>query len=141
MNSTTRSAHILLVDDSHAMLDLTHDLLVAEGYQVSVSLETLDLDRIKTLQPDVIVQEILFAGSQEIGWEFLTLVQFDADLSRIPLILCTAAVDLVHDPGMAQNLDHLGIRVLLKPFRPDDLLQAIADTLTAQTLLDQVRHA
>ena len=137
MGTTAPSALVLLIDDSQAMLDLMHDLLVEAGYQVSVSLETLDLDRLKALRPDVIVQELVFAGTQEIGWEFLTLSQLDPELSRVLLILCTAAVDLVQDPGMAQNLDHLGIRVVLKPFNEATLLTAIAETLTAQTLITQ----
>jgi hypothetical protein len=41
---------------------------------------------------------------------------------------------------MAQNLDRLGVRVLLKPFNLDDLLTAVAEALTAQKLIDQVRQ-
>jgi hypothetical protein len=40
---------------------------------------------------------------------------------------------------MVENLNRLGVRVVLKPFDLDDLLTAVADVLAAQTLLDQVR--
>jgi CheY-like chemotaxis protein len=98
------------------------------------------LTRIKDLAPDVIVQDLLFAGTQETGWKFLTLSQLDPDIAGIPLILCTAAIETVRDPAMAENLNRLGVRVLLKPFTIDDLLKIISETLEAQGLLDQVRN-
>lgn len=131
--------HILIMDDTQEILDVMQELLEDEGYQVSVSLETLDLQRIKALAPDVIVQDLLFAGMQETGWKFLTLSHLDPDIAGIPLILCTAATETVNDPAMAENLNRLGVRVLLKPFTIDDLLTAITEVLTAQTLIDQAR--
>src|SRR5215213_6487981 len=132
-------AHILVIDDTQEILDVMRDLLEEEGYRVSVSIETLDLTRIKELAPDVIVQDLLFAGTQEAGWKFLTLSRLDPELARIPLILCTAAIETVKDPAMAANLDRLGVRVVLKPFNVDDLLTAIAEVLAAQALINQAR--
>jgi CheY-like chemotaxis protein len=130
------------MDDAQAILDLLRDLLEDEGYQVSVSIETLDLTRIKALAPDLIIQDLLFAdGSQQKGWHFLTMSRLDPELARIPLILCTAATQFVKDPAMAENLDHQGVRVLLKPFNLDDLLMIVDEMLTAQALIDQARDA
>jgi DNA-binding NtrC family response regulator len=56
-------------------------------------------------------------------------------LARIPIILCTAAVRTTNDPAMAEQLDRLAVRVVLKPFLIEDLLRAIADALTAQALI------
>ena len=133
--------HILIMDDTQEILDVMQELLEDEGYQVSVSLETLDLQRIKALAPDVIVQDLLFAGMQETGWKFLTLSQLDPDIAGIPLILCTAATETVNDPAMAENLNRLGVRVLLKPFTIDDLLTILSETLTAQHLLGQLQDS
>ena len=131
---------MLVVNDTQAILDLMRDLLEEEGYQVSVSIQTLDLTRIKALQPDLIIQDLLFAdGSQETGWHFLTLVRLDPELAHIPLILCTAAMDPIKDPDMAENLNRLGVRVVLKPFNLEDLLTVVAEVLAAQALLDQAR--
>lgn len=137
MGTAISRAHVLVVDDTQEILDVMRDLLEEEGYRVSISLETLDLTRIKALAPDVIVQDLLFAGTQETGWHFLTLSQLEPETARIPLILCTAATETVGDPAMAENLDRLGIRVLLKPFNLDDLLTAVSEVLTAQALLEQ----
>jgi CheY-like chemotaxis protein len=129
MDSAAARPHILVVNDTQAIIDLMRELLEDEGYQVSVSIETVDLTRIRTLQPDLIIQDLLFAGMQETGWKFLTLVRLDPQTAHIPIILCTAAMDPVKDPDMAENLNRLGVRVLLKPFNLDDLLTAVAEVL------------
>jgi CheY-like chemotaxis protein len=132
-------AHILIVDDTQEILEVMRELLEEEGYRVSSSMETLDLAHIKQLAPDVIVQDLLFAGMQEQGWKFLTLARLDPELARTPVILCTAATETVNDPAMAENLDRLGVRVLLKPFHIEDLLTALAEVLAAQALIDDAR--
>jgi CheY-like chemotaxis protein len=130
-----RQPHILVIDDTQEILDLIQELLEEEGYRVTTSMARLDLDKIKALAPDVIVQDLLFEGMQETGWKFLTLVRLDPELARIPLILCTAAVRTVNDPAMAEQLDRLGVRVVLKPFLIEDLLSAITGALIAQALI------
>lgn len=133
--------HILVVNDTQEILDLLRELLDEEGYQVSVSVETVNLTRVKALKPDLIIQDLLFSNSsQGTGWKFLTLVRLDPATARIPIILCTAAMDTVKDPDMARNLDRLGVRVVLKPFELGDLLTTIAEVLTAQKLIDQARE-
>jgi CheY-like chemotaxis protein len=78
---------------------------------------------------------------QEKGWKFLQLVRLDPELARIPLILCTAAVRTVNDPAMADQLDRLGVGVVLKPFVIEDLLSAISGALTAQALIAEATDA
>ena len=135
MTADTRQPHILVINDTQEILDLIQELLEEEGYLVTTSLARLDIHKIKAFAPDVIVQDLLFEGTQEEGWKFLTLVRLDPELARIPLILCTAATRTVNDPEMAAQLDRLGIRVVLKPFNIDELLTVLAETLAVQTLL------
>jgi CheY-like chemotaxis protein len=130
-----RQPHVLVVDDTQEILDLIKELLEEEGYRVTTSMARLDLDKVKTLAPDIIIQDLLFEQTQELGWKFLILSQLDPELARIPLILCTAAVRTVNEPAMAEQLDRLGVRVVLKPFLIEDLLSAIAGALTAQALI------
>ena len=141
MSADGRQPHILIIDDTQEILDLLADLLEEEGYRVTTSMALLDISKVKTLAPDIIVQDLLFEGMQETGWKFLTLVRLDPELARIPLVLCTAAVRTVNDPAMAEQLDRLGVRVVLKPFLIDDLLTALSETRTAQTLIDQATEA
>jgi CheY-like chemotaxis protein len=133
--------HILLVNDTQEILDLIGELLEDEGYRVTISQALLHIDTVKDLAPDLIVQDLLLEQTQERGWTFLTLVRLDPELARIPLILCTAAVRTVKDPAMAEQLDRLGVRVVLKPFLIEDLLSAVSGALTAQALITSVSEA
>ena len=137
MNADGRQPHILVINDTQEILDLLQELLEEEGYRVTTSLALLDLGKVKALAPDVMVQDLLFEGTQELGWKFLTLVRLDPDLARIPLILCTAAVRTVNDPEMAEQLDRQGIRVVLKPFTIENLLTTLSEVHTAQSLINQ----
>lgn len=125
--------HILVVDDTQEILDLLQELL-QEGYRVTTSQARLDLAKLKALAPDVIIQELLCESTQEEGWKFLALVRLDPQLARIPLILCTGAVQTVKNPDMAAQLDRLRVRVVLKPFDIEDLLAALRDVLPVQVL-------
>jgi two-component system response regulator VicR len=137
MSADGRQPHILVINDTQEILDLIQVLLEDEGYRVTTSLALLNMDKVKSLAPDIIVQDLLFEGSQETGWKFLTLVRLDPQLARIPLVLCTAAMQTVHDPEMAEQLDRLGVRVVLKPFDIEELLAALSEVLTAQVLINE----
>src|SRR5918998_3098004 len=138
MSADGRQPHILIINDTQEILDLLQELLEDEGYRVTTSLALLDITRVKALAPDVIVQDLLFEGTQELGWKFLTLVRLDPELARIPLVLCTAAVRTVTNPEMAEQLNRQGIRVVLKPFTIEDLLTTLDEVRAAQSLINQV---
>ena len=129
MTSDGRQPHILVVNDTQEILDLLRELLEEEGYRVSTFVETLNLTQLKAAKPDVIVQDLLFEGMQDKGWKFLTKARLDPDLRSVPLILCTTAVSVVKDEDMAQKLRHLRVRVVLKPFAVEELLDVIAAVL------------
>ena len=137
MTADGRQPHILIVNDTQEILDLMQELLEDEGYRVTTSLALLDIAKVKALAPDIIVQDLLFEGTQELGWKFLTLVRLDPQLARVPLVLCTAAVRTVNDPEMAEQLEQKGIRVVLKPFTIEDLLTTLDEVRTAQSLINQ----
>jgi CheY-like chemotaxis protein len=124
-----RSSHILVVNDTQEMLDLFQELLEEEGFRVTTSLAVLDVDKIMALAPDLIVQDLLFAHVQETGWKFLELVRLSPDLAQIPVILCTAAIDVVRDEEMAERLRRMNVHVVLKPFAIEELLEEIARAL------------
>jgi CheY-like chemotaxis protein len=116
-----RQLYVLLIDDTQEILDLMAELLEEEGYRVTCSQALLDITKVKALAPDVIVQDLLFEGTQELGWKFLELVRLD--------------------PELAAQLGRQGIRVVLKPFTIEDLLRALRESLTAQALIADVIDA
>ncbi|MCC7021271.1 MAG: response regulator [Thermomicrobiales bacterium] len=119
------------MDDTREILDLLQELLEEEGYRVTASMETLDLARIAALRPDVIVQDLLFADGQEAGWAALSRARRDPGLAHVPVILCTAAHDIVHDDDMADTLRQLDVRVVPKPFRIEEFLTVLEEAVAA----------
>ena len=65
MSADGRQPHILVINDTQEILDLIQVLLEDEGYRVTTSLALLDMGKVKSLAPDIIVQDLLFEGSQE----------------------------------------------------------------------------
>jgi CheY-like chemotaxis protein len=137
MTAGTQQPHVLLVNDTQEILDLMQELLEEEGYRVTPSLSLLNVDKIRALAPDIIVQDIMFEHSQEAGWKMLHLMRLDPELARVPIVLCTAAVNVVREATMAEQLDRLGVRVVLKPFTINELLQVLSEVRIAQGLIDQ----
>ena len=139
MAADGRQPHILVINDTQEILDLMAEILEEEGYRVTTSLAILNLDKVKALAPDIIVQDLLFEGSQELGWKFLHLSQLDPEVARIPFVLCTAAVQTVKDPDMAAQLERLGVRVILKPFDLELLLGVLPEVLSTDKPKEQQR--
>jgi two-component system, OmpR family, response regulator VicR len=137
MTDHGRQPHILIINDTQEILDLMQELLEEEGYRVTQSLALLNMDRVKALAPDIIAQDIMFEHSQNEGWKMLHLMRLDPELVRIPIVLCTAAVSVVRDEAMAEQLNRLGVRVVLKPFNIAELLQVMSEVRTAQSLINQ----
>lgn len=141
MSTTAQSAHILLIEPLQELCDLTCGLLEDAGYRVLATGQLPPLSRVRTLAPQLIVLGLVDAGQDKTSWDFLTLLQLHRDVPRMAVLLCTAAVTMVHNPAMAANLDRFGIRVLLMPYDRTTLLRTVAEMLTAQALLDQARDA
>ncbi len=121
--------HVLVMNDTQEIIDLLQELLEEEGYRVSTSLHVLDLTKVKTLAPDVIVLDVMFEGNDK-GWQFLTLSRLDPEVSVIPLLLCTAAVQTVK--AMQEHLASVNVSEVLKPFDINHLLCAINQALSGR---------
>ena len=129
--SADTPAHVLVMDDTPVILELLQELLEDEGYRVTTCRDLLDLPQIRAVHPDVIVQDLRFAGVQEASSQLLTAARRDPALAHIPIILCTAAMRVVQDAVMAEQLRQLRVRVVLKPFDIDELLAVLAEALIA----------
>jgi CheY-like chemotaxis protein len=130
-DSAHTPAHVLVMDDTPVILELLQELLEDEGYRVTTCRDLLDLPQIRAVQPDVIMQDLRFAGVQEASGQLLTAVRLDPELAHIPIILCTAATREVQDEVVAEQLRRLRVRVVLKPFDIDELLAVLAEALIA----------
>jgi DNA-binding response OmpR family regulator len=112
------SAHILLVDDDHDMLDMVQEALAIEGYSVTVvdngrsALETL-----REANPDLVLLDIKMPDMDG----FKVLQQIRAE-SIVPVIMLTA----IHEPSsVSQSLDLGADDYIKKPFSLQELLAHI----------------
>jgi CheY-like chemotaxis protein len=137
MTTDGRLPHVLVIDDFQEILDLLRELLEEEGYRVTTSRALPAMDSVKTLAPDIILQDLRIAGTQE-GRTFLTLSRLDPELTRIAMILSTTATRTVNDRVIAEYLDRQDIRVVRKPFNIDELLTALAEVVATLALITHV---
>ncbi len=125
-DSTHTGAHILVVNDDPAVLDLFEDLLGEEGYRVTLDRfgrETTEImQSLRALEPDLVIMDFLVGGEAS-GWQLLQAAQMDRATRDIPVIVCTAAVRQITE--LSDHLDSLGIHVVIKPFDIDHLLDVV----------------
>jgi DNA-binding response OmpR family regulator len=123
MGVATPPRHILVVNDTQEILDLFRDILEEEGYRVSLSTFTFrDLDDIVALQPDLIILDFMIGG-EDYGWQLLQKTKMNRTTAKIPIIVCTAALQLARE--LEGHLKEKGVGIVLKPFDIDDLLREV----------------
>ncbi len=122
-----RRPHVLAIDHDASVLALLRDLLEDEGYQVSTQ-PTIDKDLGVggALQPDLIILDAMWAGEDH-GWSSLQMLRLDPGTTRIPIVLCTGAAPEVE--ALRPHLEEMQVRVVLKPFNIDHLVEVIAAAL------------
>ncbi len=135
-NPPAEQRHILVVNDTQEILDLFREILEEEGYRVSVySYAFRDLDEIKAQRPDLLILDFIIDGEAR-GWQLLQKLKLDRATATLPVIVCTAAVQLARE--LDGHLKEKGVAVILKPFDIDDLVQEVDrawDRLTADAAM------
>jgi CheY-like chemotaxis protein len=121
------TSRILVIDNTEAMLELFRTILEAEGYEVCVSPVIFeDLADIEHQHPDLIILDY-FMEKERGGWQMLQQLKMNQPTACLPILICTAAVNDVYK--RRDYLEHIGVRVLFKPFDIDDLLQQVQHAL------------
>ena len=122
--------HILVINDTVAILELFRTLLEEEGYRITTDDFSVDmlamLDRVKAERPDLIVLDFI-VGDEGKGWQFLQMLKMDRAARDIPVVVCTAAAKMVEE--LQTHLDVMGVGVVLKPFDIDIVITEIARKL------------
>jgi len=128
MGEQVRRARIAVINDDTAFLDLMRDLLEnEENYDVVVCKEWDNAYQfVKNEQADLVILDIRIGG-EEHGWTILNLLTLDPATRRIPAIVCSAAIQSLHEHH--EMLSKLGIHALAKPFDLDTLLATIEASL------------
>jgi CheY-like chemotaxis protein len=113
---------ICVVDDDKAFRLLCARVLEPAGYScVSIDDGRRTLEEVKRIRPDLLMMDLRLGELD--GLEVLNALDADPEVTGIPVVICTAAHDLVE--RHRERLDELGCEVVEKPFDVDDLLGAI----------------
>jgi CheY-like chemotaxis protein len=126
-----QSARVAVINDDTAFLNLMRDLLETEGgYEAVICREWDDAHAfVKDQRPALVILDIRIGG-EEHGWTILNLLTLDPETPRIPVIVCSAAIQSLHQHQ--DLLGKYGICALPKPFDIDALLETVARMLTAE---------
>jgi CheY-like chemotaxis protein len=112
-----------VINDTQEILDLFRDILEEEGYRVTLSSFTFqDVREVEQLAPDLIVLDFLIGG-EALGWQMLQKLKMYRPTAGIPIVVCTAAVQLMRE--LEGHLRAKDIFVVLKPFDIDDMVQVV----------------
>ena len=121
---------ILLLDRDPSILELYRELLGDEGYEtVSEEMATLCTDRIEQLSPSLIIMDYVLHANPG-GLDFLQRLKLNERTAQIPVILCTAAIQMLR--GVER---YLKVDVLSKPFEITDLLAHVEQSLKPDEVL------
>jgi len=118
--------HVLVIDAVPEIASLLREILEEGGFRVSAVHRPLDPSEIRALAPDLIVTDVIFDG-EVAGWRFLPRWRLDPVLARVPVVVCTGALDAVR--GLAAELPAEAFLVVLKPFNIDQLLEKVSGSL------------
>jgi CheY-like chemotaxis protein len=111
-------------------------LLQSEGYEVLTSVEAIEnIADVEALQPELVILDLRLEMQEE-GWIMLQKLRMYPPTAGIPVIVCTAALDIVRQ--QESTLQDKGIPVVYKPFSLDELLKAVHSVLSDDQFNDKL---
>jgi CheY-like chemotaxis protein len=130
----------LVVNDTQEILELFEAILDGIGFDcVLMSYAPRELDRIREVEPDLIVLDFLMGSREMLGWQLLQKLKMDRALAKIPIVVCTAALNAVEE--QQGYLTEQGVVIVLKPFGVDQLEEAVRGAMelspTARRLVEE----
>ncbi len=101
--------------------------LEEEGYEVILSgFPIQQISDVERINPDLIILDFVF-GDQKSGWQMLQMLKMQRSTESIPVIVCTAALDMVRE--QEGYLVSQGVHVVFKPFDIDHLMANVKQLL------------
>ncbi len=119
--------HVLVVDDAPDYLTFMAQLLHEEGFVIETVNSVEEARRIIAVgRPDLLITDLMI-WRQPLS-QLISMLDEDASMREIPVLVCTAAVEAVKD---AAEIRRPSTAVLTKPFDIEQLLTAIDQLLPA----------
>jgi DNA-binding response OmpR family regulator len=134
------AARILVVNDTQEILELFRIFLEEEeGYEVVLAgFPMQHITDVEHINPDLIILDLIF-GDEKTGWQMLQMLKMQRLTATIPVIVCTAAHDLVRE--QEGYLVSQGVHVLYKPFDLDHLRANVKQLLESHEQVSSVIKA
>ena len=124
------SPHVLVIDDQALNCELIREMLLPQGYRVSLAFGGREgLKKMATLRPDLVLLDLMMPECS--GEDVLKAKQDDPELRTIPVILVTAKAS---DEDRLLGLDLGADDFLAKPIVPEELLLRVKNLLQRQRL-------
>lgn len=122
---------VTVIDDDRDVLDLFHDVLGEFGYHVETFADAMPgIEELISSRPELIIVDLRLAPEREqlSGAQVIHSARSSAELRDIPIIVCSAATDALHDawPTLMQRGD---VQQLQKPFDLDTLQRVVETAL------------
>lgn len=119
-----RNPRITVVNDNPDFLELMHDLLAkGSGYDVTtIDGDTIhdDIEPIRLSRPDLLIIDLRSRQGGLAGWDVLQSARSDAELSEVPIILCTGDLEALEAHAAEIDQDPK-VRSLAKPFQVKEM--------------------
>lgn len=127
---------IMVIDNTESLRELLHFALSDEGWQVSShDYIQADLAAVQLLNPNLIILD--FDKSQGgVGWAFLQLLKMEDTTAAIPVLVCTAMMNL--SPEIEGYLAARSINVVHKPLNIQRLIAVIRHALSQANQLEEL---
>src|SRR6478752_2143850 len=110
-------SRILIVDDEPAIVELLEEHLQSEGYDTEHAFSGEEaLLRLEKSAPDLVILDLMLPGMD--GYEVCRLMQADARLNHVPVIMLTARSAV---PNKVMGYERGADDYVVKPFDPDEL--------------------
>ncbi len=125
---THARARILVAEDDRDLRELLSELLGEEGYEVEMCERIIEAhEAARRARPDLVICNLTGSDGRE-HWEIVEALRRDPDIRHIPVILLTAATEVLEE--REERVRALDVEVLPKPFEIDDLLDLVGRLLS-----------
>jgi CheY-like chemotaxis protein len=121
-------ALVLVVNDDRDMLDMYEALIREIGHEVvTETIVESGPETVRAVQADALVVDLQRPDVRDYGLRLIEEIRSDSEVSDLPIILCTGAVERVRP--LMPRLESLKVPVLPKPFQAEELEQVLASAL------------
>jgi len=122
IDRTIKQAGVLVVDDDEDMREILLQLLQFHGWPVHAAADGVEaLDALERHRPSLILLDLAMPRMNGIQFRTAQRAHPDVRLASVPVVVVSAAADAARYKTALNAAD-----VLVKPFEPERLLQAVA---------------